>query len=93
MFARSSCPHCLQQGTQVEIKIAPLPPTPIPKSFASAALLSQIITSKYQYALPLYRQESLFIQYGSYLNRKKMASWMMRSAELTNFEKFNCNNR
>lgn len=77
-----SCRHCEQQGTRVEIKIAPVSPAPIPKSFASATLLSQIITSKYQYALPLYRQESLFKQYGIELNRKTMASWMMRSAEL-----------
>jgi transposase len=78
-----SCRHCEQQGTRVDIKIAPVPPTPIPKSFASAALLSQIITSKYQYALPLYRQESLFKQYGIELSRKTMASWMMRSADLS----------
>jgi transposase len=78
-----SCRHCEQQGTRVGIKIAPVPPTPIPKSFASATLLSQIITSKYQYALPLYRQESLFKQYGIELSRKTMASWMMRSAELS----------
>ncbi|MFT7673721.1 MAG: transposase [Gammaproteobacteria bacterium] len=78
-----SCRHCEQQGTRVDIKIAPVPLTPIPRSFASAALLSQIITSKYQYALPLYRQESLFKQYGIDLSRKTMASWMMRCAELS----------
>jgi len=77
-----SCRHCEQQGTDVAIKIAPIPPTPIPKSFATASLLAQIITSKYQYALPLYRQESLFKQYGIELSRKTMASWMMRSAQL-----------
>jgi len=77
-----SCRHCEQQGTRVHVKIAPVPPAPIPKSFASATLLSQIITNKYQYALPLYRQESLFKQYGIELSRKTMASWVMRSAEL-----------
>ena len=77
-----SCRDCEQQGTEVVIKIAPVPPTPIPKSFATASLLAQIITSKYQYALPLYRQESLFEQYGIELSRKTMASWMMRSAQL-----------
>ena len=77
-----SCRHCEQQGTEVAIKIAPVAPTPIPRSFATASLLAQVITSKYQYALPLYRQESLFKQYGIDLNRKTMASWMMRSAQL-----------
>ena len=76
-----SCRHCEQQGTEVTIKIAPAPPAPIPKSFATASLLSQIITSKYQYALPLYRQESLFKQYGIQLSRKTMSDWMIRSSE------------
>jgi transposase len=77
-----SCRHCEQQGTKVNIKIAPAPPVPIPKSIATASLLSQIITSKYQYALPLYRQESLFKQYGIELSRKTMSDWMIRSSEL-----------
>ncbi|MDA3869700.1 MAG: IS66 family transposase [Gammaproteobacteria bacterium] len=72
-----SCRSCEQQGTTVQIKIAPVPASPIPKSFATASLLSQIITSKYQYALPLYRQESLFKQYGIELSRKTMSSWML----------------
>lgn len=77
-----SCRHCEQQGTEVHIKIAPVPATPIPKSIATPSLLSQIITSKYQYALPLYRQESLFRQHGIELSRQTMASWMMRSSDL-----------
>jgi transposase len=77
-----SCRQCEQQGTEVAIKIAPVPPAPIPKSIATASLLSQIITSKYQYALPLYRQEQLFRQYGIELSRKTMADWMIRCSEL-----------
>ncbi len=77
-----SCRQCEQQGTEVAIKIAPVPPAPIPKSIATASLLSQIITSKYQYALPLYRQEQLFKQYGIELSRKTMADWMIRCSEL-----------
>jgi len=77
-----SCRHCEQQGTEVTIKIAPVPPAPIPKSMATASLLSQIITSKYQYALPLYRQEQMFKQYGIELSRKTMADWMIRCGEL-----------
>ena len=77
-----SCRHCEQQGTEVDIKIAPVPPAPIPKSIATPSLLSQIITSKYQYALPLYRQEQMFKQYGIELSRKTMADWMIKSSEL-----------
>ena len=77
-----SCRHCEQQGTVVNIKIAPVPPAPIPKSMATASLLSHIITSKYQYALPLYRQETLFKQYGIELSRKTMSEWMIKSSDL-----------
>lgn len=77
-----SCRHCEQHGTEVAIKIAPAPATPIPKSIATASLLSQVITSKYQYALPLYRQEQLFKQYGIELSRKTLASWMLQSSQL-----------
>jgi transposase len=77
-----SCRTCEQTGTSTKIQIAPVPPSPIPKGIATATLLSQIITSKYQYALPLYRQESLFKQYGIELSRKTMANWMMKSASL-----------
>lgn len=77
-----SCRTCEQTGTSTQIKIAPVPASPIPKGFATATLLSQIITSKYQYALPLYRQESLFKQYGIELSRKTMTDWMLKSADL-----------
>ena len=77
-----SCRTCEKEGTSTQIKIAPVPTSPIPKGIATATLLSQIITSKYQYALPLYRQERLFKQYGIALSRKTMADWMMKSSDL-----------
>ena len=64
------------------IKQAPLPPSIIPKSFATPSLLSQIITSQYQYALPSYRQESMFKQYGIALSRQTMSSWSLKCAEI-----------
>jgi transposase len=76
------CRHCEQTGTEVKIKIAPVPPSPIPKSIATSALLAQVITSKYQFALPLYRQEQMFKQFDIDLNRKTLAEWMMKSADL-----------
>jgi transposase len=77
-----SCRSCEQTGTSTKIQIAQVPASPIPKGIATATLLSQIITSKYQYALPLYRQKSLFKQYGIELSRKTMANWMMKSTTL-----------
>ncbi|NRA82248.1 MAG: IS66 family transposase [Gammaproteobacteria bacterium] len=59
-----------------------MPASPIPKGIATPSLLSQIITSKYQYGLPLYRQESMFKQYGIAIGRKTMSEWMMKSSHL-----------
>jgi transposase len=77
-----SCRHCEQTGIKTDIKIAAVPASPIPKSFATASLLAQIISSKYQYSLPLYRQENFFQQIGIDLSRQTMADWMLKSAAL-----------
>jgi len=77
-----ACRQCEKLGTQNTIKQAPVPLGPIPKGIATASLLSQLITSKYQYGLPLYRQESLFKQYGIELSRQTMSDWMIKSAKL-----------
>lgn len=72
------CRHSETEDEQAEIKQAPVPPAIIPKGIATSSLLSQIVTSKYQYGLPLYRQESMFKQYGIDLSRKTMADWVIR---------------
>ena len=63
------------------IKQAPPTPNVVPKGIATPSLLSQIVTSKYQYSVPLYRQESMFKQYGIELSRQTMSAWMLRCAE------------
>jgi transposase len=77
-----NCGHCEKNNIKTPIKIANALPSAIPKSIATPSLLSQIITSKYQYSLPLYRQESLFKQHGIALNRKTMSEWMIKCATL-----------
>ena len=77
-----SCRACEKMGTSVAIKQAPMPPIPIPKSMATPSLLSQIITHKYQYALPLYRQEQLFKQHQIELSRQTMSDWIIKCAKL-----------
>ena len=72
-----ACPCC-----QAEVKTAPLPPQPIPKSMASAGLLAYIATSKFLDALPLYRQSKQFLRIGVYLPRATLAQWMIRCGEL-----------
>jgi hypothetical protein len=59
-----------------------MPVTPIPKSIATASLLGQKIAYKYQFGLPLYRQETMFSDIGIELSCQTMSSWMLRSAQL-----------
>ncbi|HYQ71986.1 MAG TPA: IS66 family transposase [Gammaproteobacteria bacterium] len=68
------CGHC--------IKTAALPPQPIPKSLASPGLLAHITVSKYQDALPLYRQEAILKRIGVELPRATLANWMIQAGTL-----------
>jgi len=72
-----ACKHC-EEG----VKIAPLPPQPIPKSNASPGLLAHIAISKYQDALPLYRQQAVLHRSGVDIPRNTLANWMIKSGEL-----------
>ena len=60
------------------IKTAPLPAQPIPRSMASPGLLAHIAVSKYQDALPLYRQETILQRIGIDLPRATLANWMIQ---------------
>ena len=64
------------------IKTAALPPQPIPKSLASPGLLAHIAVSKYQDALPLYRQEGILQRIGVDLPRATLANWMIQAGTL-----------
>jgi transposase len=69
-----SCGQC--------IKTAALPPQPIPKSLVSPGLLAHITVSKYQDALPLYRQEVILSRIGVDLPRATLANWMIQAGVL-----------
>jgi transposase len=64
------------------IKTAPLPNQPIPKSLASPGLLAHITVSKYQDALPLYRQEQILQRIGVAIPRATLANWMIQTGTL-----------
>jgi transposase len=64
------------------IKTAALPKQPIPKSMASAGLLAHITVSKYQDALPLYRQETILQRIGVNIPRATLANWMIQAGTL-----------
>jgi len=69
-----SCGQC--------IKLAPKPAQPIPKSLASPGLLAHVTVSKYQDALPLYRQEKILQRIGVDIPRATLANWMIKAGEL-----------
>ena len=75
-----ACRCC--EGTEDEekpsVRIAPVPPSIIPRSIASASLLSYIMIQKYQDHLPFYRQEVLFSRFGIHISRQDMSNWQQQ---------------
>jgi len=78
-----ACRCC--EGTENEeepaVKIAPVPPSIIPRSIASASLLSYIMIQKYQDHLPYYRQEVQFERIGIEISRQDMSNWQRQVYE------------
>lgn len=66
-----SCQKCKQN-----IVTADLPPQPIDKGLAGAGLLTEITLNKYQYHLPLHRQEQRFANLGIELPRSTLCDWV-----------------
>ncbi|ABR46358.1 transposase IS66 [Alkaliphilus metalliredigens QYMF] len=60
---------------------APMPKPVLPGSMVSPSVLAFIMENKYNQALPLYRQEASFVNYGIDLSRQNMASWIIQGAE------------
>jgi transposase len=73
-----ACRQCEQTKDKSHIVQKPAPQSIISKSFATESLLASIILSKYQDAMPLDRQESLFTQSGIELSRTTMARWIIQ---------------
>ena len=71
------CNDC--QGHCVE---ASMPNQPIDKGIPGPKLLTEVLISKYQDHLPLYRQEQRFKRYGMELSRKTLCDWVASSAFL-----------
>jgi transposase len=63
------------------IIMAPKPEAPLPKAIAGASLLTDIILSKYQYHLPLYRQSKIMSSYNVTISDKTLANWVTSAGE------------
>jgi len=73
---KKRCPKC---STIVQ---APAPSRPIEKSFAGASLLALVLTWKYGFHLPLYRQCQIFAQAGLEVSRTTLMQWVAASSAL-----------
>jgi len=75
-----ACQNC--EGTEDEdkpaVRIAPVPPSIIPRSIASPSLLSCIMVQKYQDHLPFHRQEAQFLRIGAEISRQDMSNWQQQ---------------
>jgi transposase len=75
-----ACRIC--EGTEDEgkktVRIAPVPPSIIPRGIATPGLLSTIMISKYQDHLPFYRQEVQFERIGATISRQDMSNWQQQ---------------
>ncbi len=76
-----TCRSCEKDDIKTPVITAPMPAPAIPGSFASSSLISFIMNRKYNEAIPLYRQEQQFKNYGIDLSRQSMANWMIQSSE------------
>jgi transposase len=64
------------------IVIAPLPARLIEKGLPGAGLLTQVIVSKYEDHLPLYRQEKIYRErHGVTLSRQTLCGWVAAAAD------------
>jgi len=64
------------------IVIAPLPARLIEKGLPGAGLLTQVIVSKYEDHLPLYRQEKIYRErHGVTLSRQTLCGWVEAAAD------------
>jgi transposase len=61
---------------------APAPSRPIEKSFAGASVLALVLSWKYAFHLPLYRQCQIFAHAGLTLSRTTLMQWVGGSSEL-----------
>ena len=68
-----ACP-CCDQG----IKVTPASARIIPKGLLTESALAWVVTSKYQDALPLYRQAALLGRFGGDLSRNTLAASVVR---------------
>lgn len=64
------------------IKAGAKPESPIAKSMATASLVTEVIISKYEHHLPLYRRSKMFQQEGIEIPANTLGNWVMQAGEV-----------
>ncbi len=75
-----ACRQCEKDGISTPILTAKMPSPVLPGSFVSPSLLAYIMNRKYSEAIPLYRQEQQFKNFGIDLSRQNLANWVIHGA-------------
>lgn len=76
---KKACPKC--KGNKVLVPPLPASVFVFEKARPGAGLVADILVSKYLDALPLYRQEQMYLRLGIELPRQRMCDWVQMSAE------------
>ncbi len=76
-----ACRNCEGSGDEERpaVRIAPMPPSIIPKSIVTPGLLACILVNKYVDHLPFYRQEKRFERIGASISRQNMSRWQQKA--------------
>lgn len=75
-----ACKSCEEESDEANIVQTEAPRSFLSKSMVSSELLSHILSLKYTYALPLYRQENYFKMMNIELSRQTLSNWVVRSS-------------
>ena len=76
-----ACRACDKTAETTPIIRAASPRPILTGSLCSASLLAHIVSDKYLYHLPLYRQEAAFAADGLTLSRQTLSNWVVRASE------------
>lgn len=72
-----ACPKC-----QAEVITAPKPEQPIDKGYPTAGLIAHVANSKFNWHLPLYRQQRIYLSQTVSIPRSSMCRWLKEAADL-----------
>lgn len=75
-----ACRNCEKENITTPIITAKMPNPVLPGSFVSPSLMAYTMYRKYQEAVPLYRQEQGFQNFGIDLSRQNLANWVIHGA-------------